>query len=169
MMRKKTHSLQFIAHSLLFALLAVHCTLYTCLAQSISSTELINNAKLYDGKTVVYEGEVIGDVMVRGRYAWINVNDGNNALGIWIDKDSTKDITYTGSYKTKGDWTEVTGVFQRACPQHGGDLDIHAQSLRKLMPGRQVTERLNEGKKIFALILLGVLSLAWTLRRLKTK
>ena len=31
-----------------------------CYAQPVSSIELINNAKLYDGKTVTYEGEVIG-------------------------------------------------------------------------------------------------------------
>jgi hypothetical protein len=140
-----------------------------CFAQSISSTELINNAKFYDGKIVVYAGEVIGDVMVRGEYAWININDGENALGIWVNKNLAKDIIYAGSYKSKGDWVEVTGVFQRACPQHGGDLDIHAQATRKINSGRGISERLNPAKKNLALILLGVLSLVWILRRLKHK
>ena len=138
-------------------------------AQSISSTELINNAKEYDGKTVVYEGEVIGDIMVRGEFAWINVNDGQNAIGIWLDKNLPADILYTGSYKFKGDWVEVTGVFQRACLEHGGDLDIHAQTIRKIRQGRQILERLNTSKRNLGLVLLGVLCLVWILRRLKLK
>jgi hypothetical protein len=138
-------------------------------AQPISSTELINNAKQYDGKQVVYEGEVIGDIMARGDYAWINVNDGVNAIGIWIEKAQAKDILYSGSYKSKGDRVEVVGVFQRACLQHGGDLDIHAQSLRKISPGRVVVERLNLGKRNLIFVLLGILCLVWILRLLKTK
>jgi len=81
---------------------------------------------------VVYEGEVIGDVMGRGEYAWINVHDGQNAIGVWIDKALTKDILYTGSYQGRGDWLEISGTFQRACNLHGGDLDIHAQAIKKL-------------------------------------
>jgi len=144
-------------------------TTYNLFAQSISSTELINNAKQYDGKAVVYEGEVIGDIMVRGDYAWINVNDGQNAIGIWMDKNLAKDITYAGSYKSKGDWLEITGVFQRACLQHGGDLDIHAQAMRKVRPGRQVLARLNISKRNLAFVLLGVLCLVWILKQLKLK
>jgi len=45
-------------------------------AQSLSSSELIRNAKEYDGKLIVYSGEVIGDVMLRGEFAWVNINDG---------------------------------------------------------------------------------------------
>jgi hypothetical protein len=140
-----------------------------CFAQSISSSELINNAKLYDGKVVTYEGEVIGDIMVRGEHAWINVNDGQNAIGIWIGRNSTKDIFYTGSHKFKGDWVEVAGLFQRACLQHGGDLDIHAQTIRKIRQGREIIERLNMNKRNLVFVLLGVLCLVWILKQLKLK
>jgi len=138
---------------------------FYCYAQPISSAELINNAKLYDGKTVVYEGEVIGDIMARGGYAWINLNDGKNAIGVWIDKDLSNDITYTGSYKSKGDWIEITGIFHRACLEHGGDLDIHALALRKINNGRLIIERLNINKRNFVLVLLGILILIWILRK----
>lgn len=127
-------------------------------AQPVSSAELINNAKLYDGKTVAYEGEVIGDVMVRGDYAWINLNDGVNAIGIWVPKSLIKDILYEGSYKSKGDWLEVTGTFQRACLLHGGDLDIHAQAVRKMSSGRALAERLNISKRNQLLIVTGILA-----------
>jgi hypothetical protein len=150
---------------LFFITLAIHSR---CWAQGIiSSTELINNAKLYDGKTVVYEGEVIGDVMVRQDYAWVNLSDGTNAIGVWIPKSLTKDILYEGSYKSKGDWLEVTGTFSRSCSQHGGDLDIHAQAIRKTGSGRALAERLNLGKRNIFLVLTVMLCLILILRRLK--
>ena len=135
-------------------------------AQPISSIELINNAKQYDGKTVVYEGEVIGDVMKRGDYAWLNINDGQNAIGIWMNASLAQNISYTGSYKSKGDWAEITGIFNRACPEHGGDLDIHAQGLRKISSGRILVEQSNLGKRNTVLVLAGFLCLILILRQL---
>lgn len=155
--------MQFVVCSVLFFLFT------TCYAEPISSTELISNAKQYDGRTVVYEGEVIADIMVRGRFAWINVKDNKNAIGVWIDKDLVKDITYTGSYKSKGDWIEITGVFHRACEQHGGDLDIHAQKIRKIRVGEEVSTGLDPYKRNLVFILLGILCLVLILRQLKIK
>ncbi len=140
-----------------------------CRAQPVSSTELINNAAQHDGQSVVYEGEVIGDIMVRQGYAWINVNDGKNAIGVWAPKDLIKDLRYTGSYKSKGDWIEVQGVFARACPQHGGDIDIHAQRIRTISAGREIIEKTSERKRRIAIALLGVLGLVWILTRLKLR
>jgi hypothetical protein len=148
----------------------MHGALFTVsYAQPISSAELINNAKQYDGKLVVYEGEVIGDIMARGDYAWINVNDGKSAIGIWIDKDLTKDIFSAGSYKSIGDWVEITGVFQRACLEHGGDLDIHAKEIKKITPGRKTQEKLNLSKANQAIVLLGILCFIWILMLFKRK
>ena len=138
-------------------------------AQSISSSELINNAKQYDGKTVTYSGEVIGDVMLRGNFAWVNINDGNNALGVWMDASLAREIKFTGSYKSLGDSLEVTGVFHRACLEHGGDLDIHAQSLRKLASGKMVNQRLNLDKRNLSLVLLGALLIIWILTLFRKK
>ena len=107
--------------------------------------------------------------MLRADYAWINVNDGQSAIGVWLDKSLTKEILYTGSYKSKGDWLEITGIFHRACLEHGGDLDIHAQAIRKIRPGRQILERLNLSKRNLVFVLLGVLCLVWILQQLKHK
>ena len=126
-------------------------------AQPISGTDLINNAKQYDGKVVDYRGEVIGDIMIRGQYAWVNINDGQNAVGIWTTKALIKDIAHKGSYGFKGDVVEITGIFHRACPEHGGDLDIHAQTMRMVTSGKQIFESLDFNKIKIALILLGAL------------
>ncbi|MCX5698357.1 MAG: DNA-binding protein [Candidatus Omnitrophica bacterium] len=138
-------------------------------AQSISSSELINHAQEYDGKLIAYSGEVIGDVMLRGEFAWVNINDGQNALGAWMSAALAKEIKFTGNYKSRGDSLEIVGVFHRACLEHGGDLDIHAQSLRKIGNGRIVKEKLNFDKVSLSLILLGALFLIWILILFKYK
>jgi hypothetical protein len=153
----------------LFLLTAYSLQLTAAFAQPVSSTELINNARDLDGKTIAYEGEVIGDIMIRGGHAWVNLNDGNNAIGIWIDKASAQEIKYCGNYKFKGDWLEVAGIFHRACLEHGGDLDIHAQYLRKIKSGYPVTEILNWKKVNLAVFLFFILLTLWILRQLKTK
>lgn len=170
MMIKKVHGSWFMVHSILFLLFTVyHLPFVVCYAQPISSAELISNTKQYDGKTVVYAGEVIGEIMIRGEYAWININDGKAAIGIWIDKNLTRDLRYTGNYKSRGDRVEIVGVFHRACLKHGGDLDIHAQGLRKIETGRMFQERLDIGKRNLVFVLLGILCLIWISIRLKIK
>lgn len=136
-------------------------------AETVSSTDLINNARQYDGKTVIYEGEVIGEVMLRAQFAWVNINDGVNAIGIWADRELTREILSAGSYRNKGDRVMVTGVFNRSCRMHGGDLDIHAQQLRKTIPGKIVKERFNTNKRNLAVVLLGLLCLVLILCRLR--
>jgi len=138
-------------------------------SQSLSSGELIRNAKEYDGKLIVYSGEVIGDVMLRGDFAWVNINDGENALGAWMSAALAKEIKITGNYKSRGDRLEIMGVFHRACFEHGGDLDIHVRSLLKVTNGRMVKENLNFDKVSLSLILLGVLFLIWILTLFKHK
>jgi len=138
-------------------------------AESISSAELLSNSKHYDGKQISYRGEVIGEVMKRGDFAWINLHDGENAIGIWAPLSLTKGIVYTGSYKARGDVLEVSGIFNRACSEHGGDLDIHAQTLLKIESGKLTPEIINPVKRNQALILLGVLLLVWILTLLLRK
>ena len=136
-------------------------------AKSISSSELINSAKQLDGKTVVYQGEVIGDIMKRGHNSWVNVNDGANAIGIWLESVLAKDIRYAGAYKSRGDLVEVVGVFNRACQQHGGDLDIHGQQLVIIKSGYPIVENFEFSKRNAALVLCAILGVLWILSRLR--
>ena len=109
------------------------------------------------------EGEVIGDVMARGDYAWVNVLDGENAIGVWINSSLAKNIKYTGSYKSVGDRIEITGIFNRACVAHGGDLDIHAQGMRVLKTGVQILHQPDTGKRNLVIILCGAIIVLWIL------
>jgi len=141
----------------------------TCLAQPVSSGQLISGAKNYDGKSVTYSGEAIGDVMVRGDHAWINVNDGANAIGVWITRDMAKEILTVGDYKHSGDMVEVVGMFNRVCVEHGGDLDIHAQTLHIVSAGSPNGRSIDKSKKDWAIKLLGVVALIWILSLLKIR
>ncbi len=138
-------------------------------SQSLSSNELIKNAKEYDGKVIIYSGEVIGDVMLRGEFAWVNINDGENALGVWMSAALAQEIRFTGNYKSRGDRLEIAGVFHRACLEHGGDLDIHARSLRRIADGRMAKENLSFDKVNLSLVIFGALFLIWILTLFKHK
>lgn len=132
-----------------------------CYAEFISSKELIENAKQYDGKVVEYEGEAVGEVMPRGDYGWVNVNDGKNAVGVWAAGEFLNAINFSGSYAATGDWLKVKGTFNRACLIHGGDLDIHAEEIIKIKPGELKERARPKYKQNLAIYLSGVLLCLW--------
>jgi len=124
--------------ALIIILLLQFCLPLTTYGQtdSVSSKELIENAAYWDEKQINYTGEVIGDILVRGEYAWISVSDGENTMSCVIPADISKEIDFFGRYGVKGDTVCVQGVFNRACVEHGGDMDIHVSSLKKISEGR---------------------------------
>ena len=123
-------------------------------AVEVNSAELLNEWERYDGREVIFRGEAIGDIMRRGDYAWITVNDdsysrearleagelrgGNSGMGVWLPVEEADKIETLGRYGTIGDLVEVRGVFNANCLEHGGDFDIHASSLAVIEPGREL-------------------------------
>jgi hypothetical protein len=138
-------------------------------AQALSAKELIENAGTYDGKTVEYKGEVIGDVMRRGQNCWLNISDGQNVLGVWAKRADADLVGYAGSYKIRGDLLGVKGVFNRICKMHGGDLDIHALEVSKIESGFAVPEKISTRRLTSIIIIFGALVLIWILMRLRIK
>ena len=137
---------------LLFALLL--CPLCAFAAPTaVTSTDLIEQANALDGQTVTFSGEVIGDIMRRGDYAWINLSDGSNAIGIWVPTDWLGDVQTAGRYADHGDEVQITGIFHRACREHGGDLDIHATQLALLSKGFETTHAVEPVRIVAAVIL----------------
>ena len=114
-----------------------------CYAYAVSSDELIEKARELDGRTIVYKGEVVTDVLARGSHSWINVNDGSNAIGIWCDTALAGKIKSAGNYRHSGDIVEIEGIFNRACSEHSGELDIHAYRLDVIKEGLQIEENLS--------------------------
>jgi hypothetical protein len=123
-----------------------------CDAYTVSSDELIEKAKDLDGREVTYRGEAVTDILGKGGHSWINVNDGDNAIGIWCGTESLREVRFVGNYKHRGDIVEVEGIFNRACPEHGGELDIHAYKVWVVKRGTLVEEGLDS--KIIYLTLI---------------
>ncbi len=119
-------------------------------ADTLSSAKLIEKAKEFDGRTVVYEGEAMTAVQKRGEYAWINVNDGNNAIGIWCRTRDLATIKFLGGYKRKGDTLLAEGVFNRACHVHGGEMDMHAESVQITKKGYIIKEYVDTNRVVLA-------------------
>ena len=149
---------------LLQVLLLSLATQFGC-AVEVDSTELLNGLSRFDGRRVTYEGEVIQDLMRRGDHAWVNLNDGQNAVGVWVSAESLRAIRFSGSYDYRGDWVEVTGVFHAACPEHGGDVDLHAEDLWVVRSGEPTPHPVRGGDIGVALASLATTALLLLLGR----
>ncbi|MCU0650644.1 MAG: DNA-binding protein [Candidatus Omnitrophica bacterium] len=148
------------------------CLLLPCSflsAQAASVNELINTAATIDNNTVTLTGEAIGEVMNRGAYSWVNVNDGTAAIGVWMSAQDAAQILFCGDFSHEGDLVEVSGIFNRACGEHGGDMDIHASNLKILQHGRKKPAGFDGTKKDWAVKLLGALVVIWILTQLKLR
>lgn len=151
-------------------------------ADTVSIVALIDNMKKYDDKVVTIQGEAIGDLMVRGVNAWITVNDdaysktsieeggplvgmSNAGIGVWIPEQQGHKINVFGGWKNKGAIVRVTGVFHRACPEHGGDTDIHADLVDVVAPGRPFSKPFKWVELFVIVTLAVVIAVLWNVRR----
>lgn len=150
----------------IFFLSAISYELRPCYAETISSKELIENAKSLDGKTVAYRGEAVTAILNRGEYSWMNLHDGDNAICVWAAKSDSNIVRFIGDYRHKGDILDVDGTFNRACPLHGGELDIHADSVKIVKPGHLISEKMNRKKiGVSATLFLIILSIIAIFRK----
>jgi len=128
----------------------------------IDINSLIEYAKEFDGQEVTVQGEAIGERMDRGEYSWVNINDGSNAMGIWINRSEAQNIAYYGNYENKGDTVKITGIFHRACKEHGGEADIHSKSYEVVEMGYAIREPISS-LKITSAIALSIVALTMLL------
>lgn len=127
----------------------------TCKAKEYSNyNDLIENSKKIDNSKITIKGEAIGEAMNRGKYSWVNISDGSTAMGIWIESKQAQSIKNFGKYGYKGDTVEINGIFNRACVEHGGDMDVHAISVKIIEIGGIVVIPISNNKKIVGVILI---------------
>ncbi len=136
----------------------------------VRSADLVENAREWNEHSVSFTGEAIGEKMIRGGMAWIHLNDdaymwrnieegavlGGYSSGhaVWLPADDARKIAVFGDYKHEGDVVRAIGTFHAACPEHGGDMDIHAGVLEVIQPGHAVDNPLNRPRLILALALM---------------
>lgn len=107
---------------------------------------IIEQAAELDQQEVTVSGEAVGEAMNRGSHSWININDGTNAIGIWLSSSDAQKVKYFGSYKYKGDILKVSGIFNRTCKEHGGETDIHGTALEVVETGHVEEEQISSTK-----------------------
>jgi hypothetical protein len=144
----------------------------------VTSASLVENASAWNGRLITFTGEAIGEAMVREKMAWIHLNDDaymwkniaegaqlggyNSGHAVWVSADLTKKIRFFGDFKHGGDVVKVVGIFNAACPQHGGDMDIHASTLEIVQAGHPVHHAPNITRAIIAgILLITALILYW--------
>jgi len=115
---------------------------------------LINKSNQLDGKTIYFRGEIVGDILRRGNFSWINVYDGSQAIGIYCQTKMVECIKFVGDYKNTGDNIEVRGIFHKSCKQHAGELDIHAEQIRIIKTGAKRKHPLSKSRLYLAISLL---------------
>jgi len=138
--------------------------------ETIKINDLIENAAAMDNREVTVQGEAIGEALERGEYAWINISDMTNAIGVWVKRSDIRPIEFYGDYKNRGDTVQITGVFHKACTEHGGDVDIHCSRIEIVETGHYTAEQLSIHKLIFAaLAILAFIFVLAVYYRLKKK
>jgi hypothetical protein len=166
---KRRLSIAAIMIAIIAVVMSAWCG-YAMAAEEVTTEELVNDMPAYDGKEVTITGEAVGDVMLRDGYGWVTVDDDiystrsieeggelsgytNLGIGVWAPRGELDQINILGGYKNKGDRVMVTGVFNRACHEHGGDTDIHASSVEVLEPGHPISHPFAWWKLILVLVL----------------
>ncbi len=151
--------------SVLFSAFSFQLSAYADEARVVTSSELIEKALELDGQAVIYRGELIAGVLNRGDHSWANLNDGINAIGVWCPAELLSVIEFAGDYKYTGDTVEVQGVFNRACPLHGGELDIHASGVSIVEKGSSRDNGIDKVRANLSVIVFSVLMLLMVIFR----
>ena len=134
--------------------------------------DLVEKASAYDGARIEVVGEVVGDKLARPDGVWLTVLAEGTALGVFVSAGDASGIAALGSYAYSGDKVRVQGVFHRACPDHGGDLDLHAETVTKLADGRATPHAFAPGRAFWAVALClsgTTLAALWRLRERRRK
>ena len=147
---------------------------------TVASAALIENASAWDGRSISFAGEAVGEAMARGDHAWLHVNDDayqtrdlevgrpragyNSGQAIWAPAELARRVHLFGGYRNEGDAVRVSGEFHAACREHGGDMDIHATGLEVVREGHAVAQRLHRDRLWIGIVQLIFATVLWLVR-----
>lgn len=122
-----------------------------------------------DGRVVRFQGEAIGESLrADADTRWANILDDGVAIGVVAPTQMLTAIDGWGDWSRRGTIVEVTGVFNVACTQHGGDLDVHASKIRALEPSVPIERPVDlakAGVAAFAFVLAAALAYLFRMRK----
>lgn len=128
-------------------------------SESPSLNTLINDSIIYDSQTVHVSGEGLLEPLERSDGVWVNINDGTNAIGVFMPAEVSKSVKTYGNYHQKGDSIDIQAVFHRSCKEHGGDLDLHLVKLNHVTPGIAIEHPIDSKKVAWTIGLIFISTL----------
>jgi len=143
----------------------------------VMSYQLLDCPRAFDGLTVTFIGEVVGELIQRRGGVWAQVNDDpyaliygplvghsahvgfNSGIAVWLPDGLHEQITMVGRPATRGDVLTIVGTFYRADPNDGGGISIRADAVTLRADGFVVDEPLHTLQLVVAIVLgVGALS-----------
>jgi hypothetical protein len=137
----------------------------------VTSYQLLDCPRAFDGLTVTFTGEVVGELITRRGGVWAQVNDDayaliygplvghsahvgfNSGVAVWFPDGTHEIIDMVGRPATRGDVIKIVGTFYRADPNDGGGLTIRADATERLAEGFIVDEPLHTVQLVVAIVL----------------
>ena len=119
----------------------------------LSPADVVAIDRARDGDVIRLSGEAIGeDLRAGATHRWVNVLREGVAIGVWMtDADAAKVDAY-GDHHHSGDFLEVVGTVNIGCEQHGGEFDVHAESVKVLLEGAPTPRPIAPWKGIVTLV-----------------
>lgn len=135
---------------------------------------LVSVNRALDNSDVRFSGEVVGDVVnADDGYKWVNImGTANNVIGVRMSNEQARLIQNVGSYHAAGTILQVTGTYHIACPEHQGELDVHALNIEVLDNGGPATHLISTRRLLIAISLCAlsaILSLTFIILRRRTE
>jgi hypothetical protein len=136
----------------------------------ITSALVYECPSAFEGRELMYVGEVVGHLLEREGGAWVQVNDDdyalrtgplpshetfqgpNSSLAVWLPAPLTADLTGFGGPGRRGDVVQLTGTIVRTDQEDGGGLTFRATQLRVLAPSVALEPALHVPQAIAALL-----------------
>lgn len=101
-----------------------------------------------NGSEVSFTGEAVGDIVNADEgHKWVNIRgSSNSAISVYMPDDLAKLIQNVGDYHMTGTTLKITGTYHIACPEHEGELDVHASTAEVTDNGGPVTHMVAPGR-----------------------
>lgn len=109
-----------------------------------------------DNSSVRIEGEVVGEPVNAGTgLKWVSVNDDSGqGIAVLMTDEQLRAVESYGSYHQTGTTVEVTGIYHVACPDHQGELDVHATSVELVKTGTRIEHSIDDNMFTAAVVLI---------------
>ncbi len=130
----------------------------------MSPAEVVDIDRARDGRVVTVEGEAIGEhLRAVGGGRWVNVLGDGVGLGVWVTDEMAAEIEYFGDYRHNGDVVRFTGPVNISCEEHGGEFDVHAQSMEIIAVGGPREHEVDLRKGLVGIAGIAVAAVLWVL------